>query len=63
MAMVLNPHIVKKAIEELDRVVGIERLPGMEDRGNLVYVECVVLESMRWRNVVHLGKLKHNHPK
>lgn len=55
MAMVLNPHIVKKAIEELDRVVGIERLPGMGDRGNLAYIKCVVLESMRWRNVVPLA--------
>lgn len=56
IAMVLNPHIAKKAREELDRVVGTERLPGMEDRDKLVYLDCVVFESMRWRNVAPTGK-------
>ncbi|KAF8607328.1 cytochrome P450 [Ceratobasidium sp. AG-I] len=55
MAMILNPHIAKRAREELDRVIGTERLPGMEDREKLVYVDCVVLESMRWRNVLPLA--------
>ncbi|KAL2801525.1 cytochrome P450 [Aspergillus granulosus] len=52
---------VAKAREELDNVVGRERLPGPEDRPNLPYISAMVEEIFRWRpvgpeGVPHLNK-------
>ncbi|KAI0023851.1 putative cytochrome P450 [Xylariomycetidae sp. FL0641] len=49
---------VKKAREDLDRVVGRERLPAFEDRDRLAYIDAIVLETMRWRPVV-IGGVPH----
>ena len=46
--MVLNPEVVRKAQEELDRVVGKDRLPDFSDREDLVYIDAVVKEIVRW---------------
>ena len=46
--MVLNPEVVRKAQEELDRVVGKDRLPDFSDREDLVYIDAVVKELLRW---------------
>ncbi|KIK93483.1 hypothetical protein PAXRUDRAFT_145010 [Paxillus rubicundulus Ve08.2h10] len=58
LAMVLNPDVQSKAQEEIDRVVGTERLPNFDDRPNLPYVEGVYLETLRWRPVAPL-RLPH----
>ncbi|KAH9929334.1 cytochrome P450 [Fomitopsis serialis] len=47
LAMVLHPAVYKKAQEELDRVVGNTRLPTLEDRPNLPYIDCVIKETYR----------------
>jgi len=54
--MVLNPSVLCKAQEELDRVVGRERLPDFGDRPNLPYVEAICMEIMRWNLVMPLGE-------
>ena len=46
--MVLNPEVMKKAQEELDRVVGRGHLPDFSDRENLPYINAVVKELLRW---------------
>ncbi|KAJ7780309.1 cytochrome P450 [Mycena maculata] len=55
MAMILYPETQKKAQEEIDRVVGRDRLPVFRDHGNLPYVRALVKETMRWRGVAPLG--------
>ncbi|KAK5640553.1 hypothetical protein RI129_011364 [Pyrocoelia pectoralis] len=45
--LLLYPEVQRKAQEEIDRVIGRDRLPTLNDRPNLQYVECVVLESLR----------------
>ncbi|KAF8714710.1 cytochrome P450, partial [Rhizoctonia solani] len=55
LAMTLNPHIQAKAQAEVDRVLGQDRLPEMDDREFLPYVECVLKEVERWQPVVPLG--------
>ncbi|KAI6101322.1 cytochrome P450 [Pisolithus sp. B1] len=55
LAMVLYPDVQKKAQEEIDRVVGTDRLPDFDDRPNLPYIEAVTLETLRWLPVVPLG--------
>ncbi|KAF5672216.1 oxidoreductase [Fusarium denticulatum] len=45
----------KKAQEEIERVIGNERLPNCSDRSSLPYVNAVVKEVLRWNPVVPMG--------
>jgi cytochrome P450 len=49
MASVLYPESVRKAQEELDSVVGKDRLPSFDDTSNLPYVNAFIKEVLRWR--------------
>ncbi|OAL52785.1 cytochrome P450 [Pyrenochaeta sp. DS3sAY3a] len=49
LGLLLYPDVVKKAHEELDRVVG-QRMPDLADAGNLPYVRAIVKEALRWRS-------------
>ncbi|XP_038075544.1 cytochrome P450 2J6-like [Patiria miniata] len=53
--MMLHPEIQSRVQQELDTVVGRERLPQLADRRNLPYTEAVILELERRGNVVPLG--------
>ncbi|PPQ98474.1 LOW QUALITY PROTEIN: hypothetical protein CVT26_013875 [Gymnopilus dilepis] len=55
LAMVLNPDELKRAQQEIDAVVGTDRLPNMCDRPSLPYLECVLKEVLRWNPPVPLG--------
>ncbi|KAJ8086181.1 hypothetical protein PM082_005004 [Marasmius tenuissimus] len=54
--MTLHPEVLKKAQTEIDTVIGNDRLPGIEDRGQLPYIDALVKEVFRWNSVVPLGK-------
>ncbi|XP_049885287.1 probable cytochrome P450 303a1 [Pectinophora gossypiella] len=45
--MVREQHVQRKAQEEIDRVVGRDRMPCLDDRVNLPYNEAVVYECIR----------------
>ncbi|SCO84802.1 related to cytochrome p450 [Fusarium oxysporum] len=45
--MVLHPEIQEKAQQELDAVIGTDRLPDFSDRPALVYIEHIVQEIYR----------------
>lgn len=49
------PEIQKRAQQELDRVVGRDRLPSMEDEADLPYVRAIVKEVERCHNPFWLG--------
>ena len=53
--MALQPHIARKAQEELDRVVGNERLPELSDREHLPYISALINELLRWSCPAPLG--------
>lgn len=53
--MLRNPEIKKRVQEELDAVVGHDRLPSLEDMPNLPYTEVTILESLRMSSIVPLG--------
>lgn len=55
LAMACNPAAQKKAQEEIDKLIGDDRLPEYGDRPNLPYVEALYREVMRWRPAVPLG--------
>ncbi|KAL0957042.1 hypothetical protein HGRIS_003142 [Hohenbuehelia grisea] len=53
--MALHPHVVKRAQAEIDSVIGGLRLPTLEDRPHLPYLEAIYREVMRWRPAAPLG--------
>ncbi|CAO1603064.1 hypothetical protein XANCAGTX0491_006656 [Xanthoria calcicola] len=54
-ALLIFPEVVAKAHEEIDRVVGADRLPTFSDRKNLPYVDGIVKEAWRWNPVGPMG--------
>jgi cytochrome P450 len=55
MATILYPESAAKAQEELDSVVGRNRLPSFDDISNLPYVNAFIKEVIRWRSVLPMG--------
>ncbi|KAF9872128.1 cytochrome p450 oxidoreductase [Colletotrichum karsti] len=55
LAMTKFPDVQKKAQEEIDRVIGSQRLPNVHDRENLPYIEAVVMEVLRWHPIGPMG--------
>ncbi|KAF2277562.1 cytochrome P450 [Westerdykella ornata] len=55
LCMVLFPEAQKKAQEELDRVIGSDRMPNWEDEKDLPYVRSLIKEVLRWRPVNKFG--------
>jgi len=55
LAMTLYPAVLKRAQEEIDRVVGDDRLPSFTDRDSLPYINAIVKETLRWENVSPTG--------
>jgi hypothetical protein len=53
--MSLHPNVQRKAQEEIDRVIGHDRLPNVQDRKDLPYVEAIMREVMRLNPVTPLG--------
>ena len=48
LAMILNSNVMKRAQEELDRVVGNGGLPDFSHKDNLPYIDALVKEVLRW---------------
>ncbi|KAL0563744.1 hypothetical protein V5O48_018320 [Marasmius crinis-equi] len=59
LAMLHFPQVMKKAQQELDSVVGQQRLPEYSDKPNLPYINAIVNETLRWRPVAVLGGTPH----
>jgi cytochrome P450 len=55
LAMTLFPDSQLKAQDEINRVVGNDRLPNLADRDSLPYVNALVSEVFRWRPVIPTG--------
>ena len=54
-AMMVFPEVQKLAQEDIDRVIGMDRLPSMEDAPSLSYIRGCVKESIRWMPTTPLG--------
>ena len=55
LVMTLFPDIQTKAQEEIDRVVGNDRLPVLADRDSLPYLSALQSEIYRWAPVGPIG--------
>ena len=45
--MLHYPDVYQKAQEEIDRVIGCDRIPDLSDRASLPYLEALVMELYR----------------
>jgi cytochrome P450 len=57
LAMLVYPDVQRKAQEEIERVIGHDRLPEIDDAPQLPYVQGVVYECLRWLPVTPVGLL------
>ncbi|KAI5121128.1 hypothetical protein M0805_002800 [Coniferiporia weirii] len=55
MMMTLHPEVAKKAQRDIDNVVGTARLPVLEDRSDLPYIDCIIRELYRINPPGRLG--------
>ena len=55
--MALHPGVQRKAQSQIDRVVGVNRLPTFDDIESLPYVAAIVKELLRWQPVTPLGAI------
>ncbi|KAJ5766286.1 uncharacterized protein N7511_003902 [Penicillium nucicola] len=55
MTAAANPAAMAKAQDELDQVVGSDRLPTHNDLARLPYTHAVVMETLRWRPLIPAG--------
>lgn len=46
--MILFPDVQHKAQEELDRVIGSDRLPTLDDLASLPYIDALCKETVRY---------------
>jgi cytochrome P450 len=58
--MVMNPSVMKRAQEEIDKVThingpGQSRLPTFDDREKLPYINALIKEVFRWAVVAPFG--------
>ncbi|KAF8259814.1 CyP450 monooxygenase [Lactarius quietus] len=51
LAMLMNPAAQDQAQEEIDRVIGTDRLPTFEDESKLPFVSALSKEVFRWQQV------------
>ncbi|KFY21112.1 hypothetical protein V491_03152 [Pseudogymnoascus sp. VKM F-3775] len=58
-AMLLFPEVQRKAKAEIEKVVGPNRLPTMEDEKDLQYIRGIMKESLRWMPTTILGAVPH----
>ena len=54
--MMCHPEVQTRAQDEIDRVVGTDRLPGEADRERLPYVKALLWEVLRWQPIGPLGE-------
>ena len=53
--MAQHPEVQKKAHDELDKILGQDKMPAITDRGRLPYAEAMIKEVMRWRPALPSG--------
>ncbi|CZR65934.1 related to O-methylsterigmatocystin oxidoreductase [Phialocephala subalpina] len=58
-AMAIFQDAQKQAQEEIDRVVGPDRMPNMDDFDQLPFVRCTMKEALRWMPVAITGAIPH----
>ena len=59
LAMTCFPDVARRAHDELDRIVGRDRMPTWADQPLLPYCCAIITETLRWRPVAVMGGTPH----
>ena len=60
LAATLHPEVVRLAQQQLDEVLGRERLPDFSDMPRLPYIPAIAKEVLRWRPPTPIGASSYN---
>ncbi|XP_073934805.1 cytochrome P450 2C9-like isoform X2 [Castor canadensis] len=55
LLMMTHPDVLAKLQEEIDHVIGRQRIPCMQDRSNMPYMDAVLHETQRYIDLVPAG--------
>ncbi|KAF9442470.1 cytochrome P450, partial [Macrolepiota fuliginosa MF-IS2] len=55
LAMLLYPDVQRKAQQELDSIIGSDRLPDFSDKPSLPYLSAILKEVLRWNPIAPMG--------
>ncbi|KAI0774796.1 cytochrome P450 [Trametes elegans] len=55
LAMAMHPDAQRNAQDELDSVVGVDKLPTFADRESLPYINALLKEVLRWHTMAPIG--------
>lgn len=53
--MMTHPAVQRKAQAEIDEIIGTDRLPNVDDRDRLPYLQAIIKEVNRWGPVAPQG--------
>ncbi len=53
--MLHYPDVIARVQQEIDDIIGIQRVPSVKDKQNMPYTEAVLLEIQRCAEIVPLG--------
>ena len=53
--MAENPDIQQRCSDEIHKVIGRDRFPSVNDRGDLPYCEATMMELLRYSSIVPLS--------
>ena len=56
LAMLLHPEVQDRAQQDIDTVVGRDRMPNFDDRPAMPYIDAICHEVLRWKPTSPLGK-------
>ncbi|CAL1262529.1 unnamed protein product [Larinioides sclopetarius] len=59
LTMAARQDIQKKVQQEIDNVIGTERLPSWDDHKKMPFTEATIMELMRWRTIVPINILRY----
>ena len=59
-ALLLYPEVQAKGQAEVDRIIGSDRMPTLDDMDQLPYVRACVKETLRWLPTAVLGAVPHS---
>ncbi|GBN99748.1 Cytochrome P450 2U1 [Araneus ventricosus] len=55
----VHQDVQKKVQEEIDNVIGMDRLPSWDEHDKMPYTAATIMELMRWRTIVPINVLRY----
>ncbi|CAL1262528.1 unnamed protein product [Larinioides sclopetarius] len=59
LTMATYQDVQKKVQQEIDNVIGSERMPSWDDHSKMPITEATIMELMRWRTIVPINILRY----